>query len=128
MDRTSVNIFMQMSQGKQGFYNRGDGKKTCIMSWTEITLFLIWQINNFSWDDIFFVYFRCRFLALSLIHPITGSSMTYLIFSCPEKAPIRMKMIMSSAKVDLFLQFFLYFPQLFGQRHLKLVEFYISIY
>lgn len=40
-----------------------------------------------------------RFLALCLPNESTSTKIAYLVFSCPESAPVRKKMIMSSAKV-----------------------------
>jgi hypothetical protein len=44
-----------------------------------------------------------RFLALSIRNPNINEIVSFLIFSCPENAAIRMKMIMASAKVTLTL-------------------------
>jgi hypothetical protein len=42
-----------------------------------------------------------RFLALCVAVPNSIETMTFLIFSCPETAPVRMKMIMASSKATL---------------------------
>lgn len=42
-----------------------------------------------------------RFLALCLPNESAATTVAYLVFSCPESAPVRKKMIMSSAKVSV---------------------------
>lgn len=42
-----------------------------------------------------------RFLALCVPNESAATTVAYLVFSCPESAPVRKKMIMSSAKVGV---------------------------
>ena len=46
--------------------------------------------------------FLFRFIALCILDESLGTKIAYLVFSCPDSAPVRAKMIMSSAKVKCY--------------------------
>lgn len=51
-------------------------------------------------NPFFSLILPSRFIALCLLDEVSGTKIAYLVFSCPDSAPVRAKMIMSSAKVE----------------------------